>query len=75
MTEPTIICPNCKTEIKLTEALAAPQLASTRLAFAKQIAQKDSDMAARDMALRGQEKALSDAKRDLDAHVADSNSH
>ena len=75
MTEPTIICPNCKTEIKLTEPLAAPQLASTRLAFAKQIAQKDSDMAARDMALRGQEKALSDAKRDLDAHVADSNSH
>ena len=56
MTEPTIICPDCKTEIKLTEALAAPQLASTRLAFAKQIAQKDSDMAARDMALRGQEK-------------------
>lgn len=23
MTEPTIICPNCKTEIKLTESLAA----------------------------------------------------
>lgn len=22
MTEPTIICPNCKTEIKLTESLA-----------------------------------------------------
>lgn len=25
MTEPTIICPNCKTEIKLTESLAAPE--------------------------------------------------
>ena len=24
MTEPTVICPNCKTEIKLTESLAAP---------------------------------------------------
>jgi len=24
MTEPTIICPKCKTEIKLTESLAAP---------------------------------------------------
>lgn len=23
MTEPTITCPNCKTEIKLTESLAA----------------------------------------------------
>ena len=24
MTEPTIICPNCSKEIKLTESLAAP---------------------------------------------------
>ena len=24
MAEPTIICPQCKTEIKLTESLAAP---------------------------------------------------
>ena len=71
MTEPTITCPNCKTEIKLTESLAAPLLASTRLAFEKQIAQKDSDMAARETSLRGQEKALTDAKRDLDAQVAD----
>ena len=29
MTEPTIICPNCKTEIKLTESLAAPLIAAT----------------------------------------------
>ena len=71
MTDPTITCPNCKTEIKLTESLAAPLLASTRLAFEQQIAQKDRDMAARDAVLRGQEKALSDAKRDLDAQVAD----
>ena len=71
MTDPTITCPNCKTEIKLTESLAAPLLASTRLAFEKQIAQKDSDMAARETSLRGQEKALTDAKRDLDAQVAD----
>ncbi len=71
MSEPTITCPNCKTEIKLTESLAAPLLASTRLAFEKQIAQKDSDMAARDAALREKEKALISAKRDLDALVAD----
>ncbi len=31
MTEPTITCPNCKTEIKLTESLAAPLIESTRL--------------------------------------------
>lgn len=28
MTEPTIICPNCKTEIKLNESLAAPLIAA-----------------------------------------------
>ena len=42
MTEPTIICPNCKTEIKLTESLAAPLLESTRKQFEQQLAQKDS---------------------------------
>ena len=70
MTEPTITCPSCKTEIKLTESLAAPLLASTRLAFEKQIARKDSDMAARDATLRDREKALLEAQRNVDAQVA-----
>jgi hypothetical protein len=30
MTEPTIICTNCKTVIKLTESLAAPLIEFTR---------------------------------------------
>ena len=71
MTEPTITCPNCKTEIKLTESLAAPLLASTRLQFEKQLAQKDSDIALRESAMREKEKTLTDAKRDLDQQVAD----
>ena len=71
MTEPTITCPHCKAEIKLTESLAAPLLASTRLQFEKQLAQKDSDIAQRENAMRDKEKALADAKRDLDAQVAD----
>ena len=29
MTEPTIICPNRKTEIKLTESLVAPLIEAT----------------------------------------------
>ena len=29
MAEPTITCPNCKTEIKLTESLAAPLIVHT----------------------------------------------
>ncbi len=47
MTEPTITCPNCKTEIKLTESLAAPLLEATRLDFEQRMRQKDTDLAAK----------------------------
>jgi len=43
MTEPTITCPNCKSEIKLTESLAAPLIIeSTRKQYEQQLARKDS---------------------------------
>jgi hypothetical protein len=71
MTEPTIICPNCRTEIKLTESLAAPLIAATRQQFETQLAQKDRDMAQRESAMREKEKALTDARRDLDEQVVD----
>ncbi len=38
MAEPTVVCPNCKTEIKLTESLAAPLLEATRFDFEQTIA-------------------------------------
>ena len=71
MTEPTIICPKCKTEIKLTESLAAPLIESTRKQFEQQLAQKDSDIAKREQAMREKEKQLTDAKNRLDEQVAD----
>ena len=71
MTEPTITCPHCKKEIRLTESLAAPLIASTRLQFEKQLAQKDSDIAERETAMRDKEKALTDARRDLNEQVTD----
>ncbi len=43
--EPTIICPKCKTEIKLTESLAAPLIESTRRDHETRLARKDTDMA------------------------------
>ncbi len=51
MTEPTITCPNCKTEIKLTESLAAPLLAATKQDFDKRLAQKDADIGKRESTL------------------------
>jgi len=71
MTEPTIICPNCKTEIKLTESLAAPLIESTRKRFEQQLAQKDSDIAEREQAMREKEKLLQDSQGRLDEQVAD----
>ncbi len=65
MTEPTITCPNCKTETKLTESLAAPLIESTRKQFEQQLAQKDSDIAAREQAMREKEKQLVDANTNL----------
>jgi hypothetical protein len=38
MNDPTITCPNCKTEIRLTESLAAPLIESTRRQYEKRIA-------------------------------------
>ncbi|MDF0672987.1 MAG: DUF2130 domain-containing protein [Nitrospira sp.] len=71
MSEPTIICPNCKTEIKLTESLAAPLIESTRREYQKQLAQKDADVAKRDVALREREEALSQAQLAFDDQVAE----
>ncbi len=69
MNEPTIICPNCKTEIKLTESLAAPLIESTRKEYEKRLAQKDADFAKRESSLREKEEALSKAKEAIDDQV------
>ncbi|NOT68590.1 MAG: DUF2130 domain-containing protein [Methylophilaceae bacterium] len=71
MTEPTIICPNCNTEIKLNESLAAPLIAATRKQFQQQLLQKDKDMAAREQILRDKAKQLTEAKSRLEEQVAD----
>jgi hypothetical protein len=64
MTEPTITCPNCKTEIKLTESLAAPLIESTRRDYEQRLAKQNADIAKR-------EEALSKAKDALDDQVAE----
>ncbi len=71
MSEPTIICPNCKAEIKLTESLAAPLIESTRKQFDQQLAQKDNDIAKREKATREKEQQLADAQTTLAEQVAD----
>lgn len=71
MTEPTIPYPNCKTEIRLTESLAAPLIAATHQQFERQLAQKDEDIAKREQDLRDKEKLIAEARRTLDEQVVD----
>jgi hypothetical protein len=71
MIEPTIICPKCKTEIRLTESLAAPLIEATRQQFEEKLSKKDEEIAQREQVLRDKEKQVSEAKRGLEQQVAD----
>ena len=70
MAEPTIKCPQCRTEIRLTESLAAPLIENTRRQFEEQITQKDAEIAARSTALKQQEEQLAKSRKLLDQEVA-----
>jgi len=69
MNEPTIICPNCKTEIKLTESLAAPLIEATRQRYEQKIAQKEADVANREAAIREQQAEITKAQDSIDEQV------
>ena len=71
MNEPTIICPNCKTEIKLTESLAAPLIEATRQQYEQKIAQKEADVANRETAIRDQQAEITKARDSIDEQVTE----
>jgi len=58
MAEPTVMCPSCRTEIRLTESLAAPLIAATRAQFELQLSQKDAQILQREQAVRDQQRGL-----------------
>lgn len=69
--EPTITCPKCKTEIPLTESLAAPLLEAARKQYERKISQKDKEIEQREEALREKERKVAEARRKLDQQVTD----
>lgn len=71
MTEPTITCPKCKTEIRLTESLAAPLIEATRQQYEQTISEKDQEIGQRGEAVRSKEKQILEDKRNLETQVAD----
>ena len=71
MTEPTITCPKCSNEIRLTESLAAPLIDATRRQFEQRLSAKDEEIAKRELSVREKERAVVESKRALDQQVAD----
>ncbi len=70
MTEPTITCPQCRAEIRLTESLAAPLINATRQQYEQQLLQKDGEIAKREQGIREKEKQIAEARRTLDDQIA-----
>jgi len=67
--EPTLHCPNCNHEIRLTESLAAPLLAETRRQFQEQLATKDAEVARKTEAIRQERDQLSKDREAIDDQV------
>ena len=70
MAEPTVVCPQCRSEIKLTESLAAPLLEAVRRDYEQRLSQKDADMTRREQALAQRSESLEKAKASLDQQIA-----
>lgn len=71
MNETTIKCPNCETEIPLTESLAAPLINATRKQYESIIAKKDAEVTEREQAVHLQLAEVAKAKASIDNQVAE----
>jgi hypothetical protein len=62
MNEPIVVCPSCKTEIKLTESFARPLIESTRRDYEIKIRQVQEEMGSREAELIKERSALAKEK-------------
>ena len=69
--EPSISCPNCRTEIKLTETLAAPLIEAVRRESDRKLREKEAEIAKRELGIRAQRAELKEAKDALEAQLAE----
>lgn len=68
--EPTLHCPSCNREIRLTESLAAPLLAETRQRFQEQLASKDAEVARKTEPLQQEREKLQKDLEQVEDQVA-----
>jgi hypothetical protein len=70
MNEPTIICPSCKTEIKLTESLALPLIEATRKEYEQKIHTIQAEIGTREEELAKERTRLTKEREGIDEQVA-----
>ena len=70
-TDPTITCPNCSEEIKLTESLAAPLVKSVREEYERKIREEESRVSKREADVREKLKAVAKAQETIDDQVSE----
>ncbi len=63
MSDPTLICPDCGTSIKLNESLAGPLLAEERAKSAEKLARRNAEIAAEKTKLEQAQEALDEKLR------------
>ena len=71
MTEQVVVCPNCKHEIKLTEAISAPAVERLRKQFEAEARRKGEELARRERALTDKSAEIEKAKESVEAQVAE----
>jgi hypothetical protein len=70
MNGPTITCPNCQSEIKLTESFAAPLIQAARMQYEQASSQRESEIAKRETTVRSQQADLAKEKASIEEQVA-----
>lgn len=71
LNELQIVCPKCKSTIKLTESLAGPLIARTGKQFEQRLADKQSEFAKRETELRKAQTIFKKARNTIDYEVAE----
>lgn len=68
--DPTIICPQCRAEVKLTDSLAAPLLDATRKQYEAMLSAKDAEVLKREKAIKEQQELLSKEKESIEKEIS-----
>lgn len=69
--EPTITCPSCKSEIKLTESLAAPLIEATKQQYEARLAESRKEFEKREAAITAAQKKLEQQQQDIEKTVGE----